>query len=211
MARLSSTGLADILKLVKTEILVDKGEFSSTEDWARIRNDIQQAIRSMEWPPGSGKFVLYDEEHGSGVTPIKEMFAGLVSEQNVRWKRETQMLIPARIRPGDIDLSTTVGTKTFGVEWETGNISSSHRAMNKLALGLLTGFLIGGILITPSRNMYPYLTDRIGNFEELSPYFPIWKSIPITEGLLAVLAVEQDEVSKTVQRFHKGTNGRALV
>ena len=120
------------------------------------------------------------------------------------------MLIPARAKPGKIDLSTTVGDKIFGIEWETGNISSSHRALNKLAMGLLNGFLIGGILITPTRNMYVYLTDRVGNFEELSPYFPIWKSLPISEGFLAVIAVEHEDVSKNVPKFRKGTNGRAL-
>jgi hypothetical protein len=203
------------LKLVKTEILVDKGKFSSTEDWLRIRNDVEAAIMSMEWPPGSGKFTLYDEQgkgrgKGNGVKPIKEMFARLLCKRGEHWKRETEMMIPARVKPGKIDLSTTVNDRIFGIEWETGNISSSHRALNKLAMGLLNSFLIGGILITPTRHMYNYLTDRVGNFEELSPYFPIWKSVPINEGLLAVIAVEHDEVSKKVPKFHKGTNGRAL-
>jgi hypothetical protein len=118
--------------------------------------------------------------------------------------------IPARIEPGPIDVSTAVDSKRFAVEWETGNISSSHRAMNKLAMGLLKGVLIGGVLVTPTRNMYPYLTDRIGNFEELSPYFDIWKSMSIDDGLLAVMSIEQDDLSKEVPKFPKGTNGRAL-
>jgi hypothetical protein len=203
------------LKLVNTEILVDKGNFSSSEDWLNIRDDVEAAIMSMEWPLGSGKFVLYDEQgkgrgKGNGVKPIKEMFASRLCGRGDRWKRETEMMIPARLKPGKIDISTKVNDRVFGIEWETGNISSSHRALNKLAMGLLNGFLIGGILITPTRKMYNYLTDRVGNFEELSPYFPIWKSIPISEGLLAVIAVEHDEVSKKAPKFHKGTNGRAL-
>jgi hypothetical protein len=214
VTRAYSVCWAGILKLVKTEILVDKGQFSSSEDWFRIRDDIEVAIRSMEWPPRAGKFILYDEKgkgrgKGNGVKPIKEMFAHLLFERG-RWATETKMLIPARAKPGKIDLSTNVGDRVFGIEWETGNISSSHRAMNKLAMGLLNGFLIGGFLVTPTRRMYTYLTDRVGNFEELSPYFPIWKSIPINEGMLGVIAVEHDDVSKRVPKFHKGTNGRAL-
>jgi hypothetical protein len=203
------------LKLVKTEILVDKGQFSSSKDWFRIRNDIEGSIKSMEWPPGAGKFTLYAEQgkergKGNGVKPIKQLFAQLLSRRG-GWASETKMLIPARVNPGKIDFTTNVGTKKFGIEWETGNISSSHRAMNKLAMGLLNGFLIGGFLITPTRKMYAYLTDRVGNFEELSPYFPIWRSIPVDEGLLGVIAVEHDDVSLEVRRFPKGTNGRALV
>ncbi|MDI6824861.1 MAG: hypothetical protein QME93_08350 [Bacillota bacterium] len=98
----------------------------------------------------------------------------------------------------------------FCVERETGNISSSHRAMNKMALGILRGLMAGGILILPTRQMYKYLTDRVGNFPELEPYFPLWQSLRVTRGFLAVIAVEHDGVSKDVPRIPKGTNGRAL-
>jgi hypothetical protein len=98
----------------------------------------------------------------------------------------------------------------FGVEWETGNISSSHRAMNKMALAIINQVLVGGILILPTRGMYRYLTDRVGNFPELAPYFPLWRSLRVTKGFLAVVAVEHDAASKHVPRIPKGTNGRAL-
>jgi hypothetical protein len=58
--------------------------------------------------------------------------------------------------------------------------------------------------------MYRYLTDRVGNFAELEPYFALWRSLPVTEGLLLVIAVEHDAVSRTVPRIPKGTDGRAL-
>ncbi len=90
---------------------------------------------------------------------------------------------------------------------------NSHRAINKMALGMLKGVLIGGILILPTRAMYRYLTDRIGNFPEIQPYFPLWRSLDksINEGLLAVIAIEQDAISEDVPRIHKGTDGRALL
>jgi len=65
-------------------------------------------------------------------------------------------------------------------------------------------------LILPTRRMYQYLTDRVGNFEELEPYFDLWKALRCDEGLLAIMAVEHDDVSKDVPRIPKGTNGRAL-
>jgi len=126
------------------------------------------------------------------------------------WNLETKIAIAARVRPGPLDATKHVGDKIFAVEWETGNISSSHRALNKLALGIISGVLIGGVLILPTRNMYKYLTDRVGNLEELEPYFPLWRTLQCDEGLLAVMAIEHDAVSKEVPRIRKGTNGRAL-
>jgi hypothetical protein len=80
-----------------------------------------------------------------------------------------------------------------------------------MALGILKGVLIGGILILPTRELYQYLTDRVGNFRELEPYFPMWKALECEEGFLAVIAVEHDRASLDVDRIPKGTNGRHLV
>jgi len=68
----------------------------------------------------------------------------------------------------------------------------------------------GGVLILPSRNMYQYLTDRVGNFAEIEPYFNIWKNLKISKGLLAVIEIEHDALSKDVPPITKGTDGRAL-
>jgi hypothetical protein len=113
-------------------------------------------------------------------------------------------------RPGPMDAVFAVGTQLFCVEWETGNVSSSHRALNKMALGILNGVLIGGALILPSRAMYRYLTDRVGNYDEIEPYFPLWKSLKVGRGLMVVFEIEHDAVSRDVPRIKKGTDGRAL-
>jgi len=130
--------------------------------------------------------------------------------KDLGWQLETHVDISTRMSPGPIDATYRVGEKLFAVEWETGNISSSHRAVNKMAIGILGHKLIGGVLILPTRNMYQYLTDRVGNFEELEPYFDLWRSLNGDEGLLAIMAVEHDGVSRDVPRIRKGTNGRAL-
>lgn len=83
------------------------------------------------------------------------------------WGLETCLDIATLRRPGPIDATIPVGNRLFCMEWETGNISSSHRALNKMALGILKGLLIGGALVLPTRAMYKYFTDRVGNFAEI--------------------------------------------
>lgn len=95
------------------------------------------------------------------------------------------------------------------MEWETGNVSSSHRAMNKMALGLMKGGLVATSLVVPSRRLYKFLTDRIGNEPELEPYFDLWRSIPCQQGVFEVIVIEQDFESFDVPRIPKGTDGRA--
>ena len=133
--------------------------------------------------------------------------------QQFGWDLETKLDIATVVRPGPVDATCYVESKDkyFALEWETGNISSSHRAVNKMSIGLLKKILIGGVLILPTRELYQYLTDRVGNFRELAPYFPMWKALNIEEGLLAIIAVEHDYTSTGVPRIEKGTNGRAMV
>lgn len=201
------------MKIVQMEFLIDAGGFSATEEWRAIKKHITQSINAIQWPPGSGSFTLYDEPgkargKGNGVKPIKD--ACMRHLQALGWGRETPVNITAIKRPGPMDATYAVGNRLFCVEWETGNISSSHRAINKMALGILKKVLIGGALILPTRAMYRYLTDRVGNFPELEPYFPLWRALAIEEGLLVVIAIEHDKVSRSVPRIPKGTDGRAL-
>jgi len=202
------------MKIIHTERLIDAGDFSSSNDWKTIEREITEAIHSVEWPIGSGSFTLFDEPgkgrgKGNGVKPIKDLCMRRL--KLLGWDLERAVDIATLRTPGPIDASRTVGDKLFCVEWETGNISSSHRALNKMSLGMLKGLLIGGALILPTREMYKYLTDRVGNIQELEPYFPLWRSLRVQNGLLAVIAIEHDKVSRNVRRIPKGTDGRAIV
>ena len=111
---------------------------------------------------------------------------------------------------GKIDATKMIDNYLFALEWETGNISSSHRAINKMVLGLLRGVFLGAALVLPSRKIYPYLTDRIGNYEELEPYFDVWKAVQIKEGFLAIFVIEHDYLDSNVPTLTKGIDGRAL-
>ncbi len=126
------------------------------------------------------------------------------------WKLEQPLDLATVKRPGKLDAVYESAHGPVAVEWETGNISSSHRALNKMALGLLKGKLAAGILIVPTRRMYRYLTDRVGNIDELDPYFDLWRCIPCDEGVLEVVVIEHDAESLSVPRILKGTDGRAL-
>lgn len=112
-----------------------------------------------------------------------------------------------------MDATYPVGNRFFAAEWETGNISSAHRSINKLLLGVLKQLLVGAAIIVPSRKMYYYLTDRVGNYQELEPYFPLWRAFGsiIEQGLLAIYEIEHDGVDPAAPRISKGTDGRALL
>ncbi len=200
------------MKIVHVEFVIDAGGFSRSPEWRRIRDQIFAAIRRIQWPTGSGAFTLHDQPgkkrgQGSGVKPIKA--ACMLYLQTVGWALESRLDIATLKKPGAIDATCPVGNRLFALEWETGNISSTHRALFKIALGLLKGTLIGGAVILPTRAMYKYLTERIGNYPEIEPYFPLWRALSIDAGLLAVIAIEHDAVNRSAPRIPKGTDGRA--
>ena len=133
------------MKIVQIEPIIDAGEFSHSDEWKRLRGQITQAIKSVQWPPGSGSFTLYDEPgkkrgKGSGVKPIKQ--ACMNKLESLGWQLETPIDIATVVRPGPMDATIQVRDHLFCVEWETGNVSSSHRAINKMALGILKKILM---------------------------------------------------------------------
>ncbi|MDB5344239.1 MAG: Restriction endonuclease BamHI [Schlesneria sp.] len=201
------------MKIVKVETLIDSGDFARSVERERLHDDVLQAIGKIVWPPGSDKFTIRPQKKGNGVPSIrKQLTANLVREElKNSWEKELKIkLATSRSSPGALDAVVKTGYGNVAVEWETGNISSSHRAMNKMALHLMRGKLISGTLILPTRELYKYLTDRVGNWEELEPYADLWKALPIRNGILEVVVVSFDELSDDVPLIPKGTDGRAL-
>lgn len=182
-----------------------------SEEFRQIEAEIRTAVAEVKWPTGSDRFTLNNHSKNcNGVTPIKNSCVDYLV--GAGWDQEQRMKITSKTQPGGIDVIKKLNDdKYFAVEWETGNISSSHRALNKMAIGMIDGILAGGILVLPSRSMYYWLTDRVGNYSELEPYFRVWKSIKsVRDGYLGVLEVEHDDLSPDVPRITKGTDGRAL-
>ena len=167
--------------------------------------EIDEAIEAVDWPPGSGTFTINPIRTGNGVKPIKTACMQRLSD--LGWEMEHRLKIVG-LRPGPIDAVKFLPKGAMiALEWETGNISSSHRAVNKMILGMLRGKLTAGVLVLPSRKMYRYLTDRIGNFQELEPYFPVWKSVRLLQGFMRVIEIEHDAESKECPKVPKGTDG----
>ncbi|WP_414567597.1 restriction endonuclease [Nostoc sp. CCY 9925] len=197
------------MKIVQEVSLISVGNFEESNDWSIIRAEIRDAISLIVHPPGTSSFTINPSKHGNGVKPIKDACM-IALRDKFGWSLETSITYATR-SPGKVDATKVIDNYLFALEWETGNISSSHRAVNKLSLGLLRGVFLGAVLVLPSRKLYPYLTDRIGNYEELEPYFDIWRAIRIEEGFLAIFVIEHDRLDENVPKITKGTDGRALV
>jgi len=199
------------MRILQIRDIIDVNNTKARPEIQNVLKQIQESILHMDNPPNTTRFVLHNKRQANGVKPIKNTFVTRLSQ--LGWKLEHKLDIGHTDRPGPIDATYPIQSKFFAVEWETGNISSSHRAINKMVIGILNQQLLGGVLVLPSREMYTYLTDRVGNFRELEPYFPVWEKAvyPFTEGYLAVIEIEHDDVSNNVPPIPKGTDGRALV
>ena len=74
--------------------------------------------------------------------------------------------------------------------------------MNKLCLGLRTGDLDMAALMMPVNRMSFYLTDRVSNYEELEPYFPLLDSYPFV-----VFGFDAEVYDQTAPLLPKGKDG----
>lgn len=202
------------MQIVEYCDVANAGGFERTPEWQRAWSDVQAAIAATDWPHGTGRFLIFPESgkqrgQGNGVLPIKKPCLEELGRRG--WNtEELPDLEPGILTCGDLDalLDTKRGPMAF--EWETGNISSSHRAINKLILTFMHGHVIGGFLVVPSNALKRYLTDRVGNIGELRPYFPVWQAAAIATGVLRIVVVEHDGTSMDVPRIPKGTDGRAI-
>ena len=201
------------MKVVERQDIIAKGDFPTSAVWEMACAAVEKAVRATDWPHGSGKFTIYPESgkrrrEGNGVLPIKTPCLSML--RKLGWDTENLPEVKGGVlRTGDLDALLKTELGYIGFEWETGNISSSHRALNKLLLTLLRGGIKGGFLVVPSERLRVFLTDRVGNIAELRPYFPLWSSIQIKDGALRILVVEYDGTSTSVPRIPKGTDGRA--
>lgn len=146
------------MKIVEALDIVRAGRFPKTKTWRRAMAEVEVAIEKADWPFGSGSFSLNPEpiinrkggsdRHPNGVMPIKvPMIKHL---ESCGWETETLPELPVGfegrdvLTTGDLDALLFDGGNYVGFEWETGNVSSTHRAINKLLDGITRGTLSGG-------------------------------------------------------------------
>lgn len=208
------------MQIVNWQTLIDIGEYSETDEYAFVKQAVEDAIKNTVWPEGSNSFTIYPESgkksgEGNGVKPIKSGFTRYLNDHGWSLEEHFGRGRAKGSHPGAFDCYYRFdnGVLPFAVEWETGNISSSHRAINRLALGILEKQLSGGLLMVPSEKLARYLTDRIGNSPELQPYIPLWKHWRDLSSscYLGIVTFEQDAESLDVPRIPKGTDGRARI
>ena len=200
------------MRIVHVETLLSCGSYAASAHWARTRRSIHKAVKRCAWPPESGKFAIYPQSgkkrgEGNGVVPIKNEF--IKELRKLKWTIEGAAKNHLGQDLGDFDAVLPGPEGPIVVEWETGNVSSSHRSMNKLTMLVSDGIIAAGTLVVPSRKLYVYLTDRIGNYRELEPYLKLWKSVPCESGVLEIVVIEQDSESYDVPKIPKGSSGRA--
>lgn len=226
------------MKWLRTLIVFDKGDVIKDPDWKIFHESYREAIEKMVHPAGSDKMTVRKrlkigggKYRRNGVQYLKRSFLGLivkagwVAESQVGLKKfslEANLLTYPDCNPyiekissqfGGFDFFTHSDDRKVAIEWETGNISSSHRSLNKLCIALNSGAIDIGVLIVPSRDLYTHLTDRIGNIGELSPYLSMWQEwgdCVVHNGLLAITVVEHDELTEdeNIPFFDTGTDGR---
>lgn len=194
------------MQLIAWDVLVDDG-FSESAEFKTVESHIRDAVECIKWPPGSEVFTIYPEsgkkrDMGNGVKPIKTEFVAHLQARGWILERDR------------FDAHYTFGSGSalpFVVEWETGNVSSSHRSINRMALGMLAGEISGGVLVLPAKSLADFLTDRIGNAEELVRFHPLWRvwSAHREFQYLAIATVRHDAESWDVPRIPKATDGRA--
>lgn len=200
------------MKIVHVETILNSGSYSKSKHWRSTRASLHKAVKKCGWPAGSQKFTIYPQSgkkrgEGNGVKPIRTEF--IEELKRCGWTIEGHAKNAIGQALGDFDAVLGGPEGPVVAEWETGNISSSHRSMNKLTMLVSDGIIAAGTLIVPSRKLYEFLTDRIGNYQELEPYLKLWKSVPCKKGILEIVVIEHDAVSWDVPRIPKGTDGRA--
>lgn len=140
----------------------------------------------------------------NGVVPIKEGCYQLLEEQ-YEWFRE-KPLDSFSEKGGPIDVYKEFYNESsvlrVGLEFETGNISSAHRSMNKLAIGIVNNDIDFAALIMPVHNLSYYLTDRVSNYEELEPYFSLVNNSPFI-----FLGFDAEDYSSSYPILPKGKDG----
>ena len=228
------------MRWLRTLVLFDRGDVASTKGWKEVHESYVRSIRSVDFPQGNGTLTIRQKMkrtdgqwNRNGVGYLRARFLAHIVNLEL-WKPEvsfdlgssrsaTNLVLypgmrqhnePVTSEFGGFDLVTRTGDGIrVAIEWETGNISSSHRSMNKLAIALETGKVDAGVLIVPSRALYEHLTDRVGNIGELSGYLQMWQSLgaSIQRGLLAITVVEHDALTDEPEfpYLPSGDDGRA--
>lgn len=174
-----------------------------------LRDEHTKALKEVKKAIENTKIILNPTKKGNGVKPIK--FGVIESLKKSDWSDEYPMDLEL-MRAKPLDAFKRFPNLRVGFEWETGNISSSFRALMKLIKGMDEDQVDLGVHVLPSRAFYEYLTDRVGNIRELLPYLSVFGKIDLEDKkkTLIILVVEYDKLDEKVKLIPKGLDGMSL-
>lgn len=156
----------------------------------------------------SAKIIIPPIKKGNGVKPIKLGVTKYLIEKG--WKAEHKMNLEG-MNAKPLDAYKKFEEYRVGFEWETGNISSSFRALMKLYKAILQNEIELAIHVLPSRTFYSYLTDRVGNIAEMNPYLEVYKRILLpSNACILIFVVEHDALNPNAEPIPKGKDGMSL-
>lgn len=159
--------------------MTEEAEYLINNDrlFAKAVDEVVTSMASTTWPTDSEIFTINNsEKNANGVVPLKDR-CYIMLEETFNWYREKPLdvLSIEKSKGGPIDVYKEFiednAIKRVGMEFETGNIGSAHRSMNKLILGINRQEIDLAIILMPVSQLSYFLTDRVSNFEELEPYF----------------------------------------
>ena len=132
------------MKIVHIETVVSCGPYAKSKHWRKTRRSIHAAVKKCAWPPGSKRFTIHPQSgkkhgEGNGVGPIRMEFIRELRKHG--WTIEGAAKNQLGEDLGDFDAVLLGPQGPVVVEWETGNISSSHRSMNKLTMLVSDGMV----------------------------------------------------------------------
>lgn len=167
-----------------------------------------KAFAEVEKAINESKIIIPPIKKGNGVKPIKTKTVSTLKTNG--WKEEHKMDLEG-MRAKPLDAYKDFKKFRVGFEWETGNISSSFRALMKLYKAVIEKQVEVGIHVLPSRAFYNYLTDRVGNITEMLPYLDIYKRVQLPENTcIAIIVVEHDKLDEKMPPIPKGLDGMSL-
>ncbi len=184
----------------KAEVLLANDDFA-----AQANREVTTSILSMV-TNGLTEFHINDSRKNcNGVVPIKDKFYQKM-ENEFRWYREYPLACFSNKKGGPIDVykkfANTSDEFKVGLEFETGNISSAHRSLNKLLLGVRNGDIDLAFLVMPVARLGYYLTDRIATYEELEPYCSLALEYPFI-----IYGFDAEQYDRNIPLINKGSDG----
>jgi hypothetical protein len=162
------------LKIVDVITLQSCGTYATSRHWKKTRKQIHDAVKERE----------------------RSWLVSFLKSKGWATDRRSRNSLDRRL--GFFDAVLPGPGMPIVVEWETGNISSSHYSMNKLAVLISSGIVSAGVFVVRSQRFYARPTDRAGNLRKLEPYLGLWKSLPCVTGMLEIIVFEPEAKNASI-------------